>query len=537
MTAPDLILTNAVVLTLDDQNTIDDTVAVRGGVIAAVGSAAEVRELAGAGTDVVDLAGRTVVPGFIDAHSHVSMGAPHMKHAALQPPPVGDTRTVADIMRKLHQTKDLNRPGPGEYVIGWGYYPDAMDDGGALTAQMLDREFPDHRVVVVHVSGHGAVVNSAVLADLGYGPGVDDPAGGTIVREPGTDKPNGVLWEHAWMPLAFRLDASDRDAFDAMLREYARWGMTTVQDGACTRAQIDEVRGYARQSPLPIDVRSLVVFPEFAECLSAGLFGTTVGGHTVQGVKLILDGSAQGRTAFVSEEYLTGGPGGEQHWHGLAVMDQQTTDAMVTAAYRNGIQVFAHVNGDAAIDQLITAHRTAVAAGATPSRSTIPIHSQVMRKDQLDDYVELGFEPSMFTVHTLLFGDTHIRNLGEQRAFGISPMRSAIDKGLRVTNHSDYPITPINPLLLLWSSVSRTSTGGVVLGADERITPVEGLRALTVNAAYEHGVESDRGSIEPGKLADLAVLSDNPLDVPVDAIAHIEVLRTIKRGTTIYQAH
>ncbi|GII99558.1 hypothetical protein CLV28_0128 [Sediminihabitans luteus] len=536
MSTPDLILTNATVITVDDAATVAEAVAVTDGLVSAVGTAAEIGALAGDATEVVDLGGRTVVPGFVDAHSHVSMGAPYVKHAALHTPPVGDTRTVEDAIRKLHEAKERNDPAPGEYVIGWGYFPDLMDDGGVLTAEILDREFPDHRVAVVHVSGHGGFVNSRVLEDAGYGPGSPNPDGGTIVRLPGTDVPSGELWEQAWMPLVFSLLSYGEAELDAMLAEYARWGVTTVQDGAATAEQIETIRGFAEKKPLLVDVRSLAIFNELPEVLESGLMGTTAGGHTVQGVKLILDGSPQGRTAHVTEEYVTGGPGGEQHWHGLAVIDQPTTDHFVDLAYRNGVQVFAHCNGDAAVDQLLSAHRTVTAAGVTPPGRTVPIHSQVMRHDQLDEYVAAGFEPSMFTIHAYLFGDIHIKNFGEERAFGISPMRSAIDKGLRPTNHSDYPITPINPLVLLWSSVSRTSLNGVVLGEGERITPLEGLRALTIDAAYEHRTEHDRGSIEVGKLADLVVLSDNPLEVETDAIKDVQVVRTLKRGVTVFDA-
>lgn len=533
---PDLILTGGTVVTVDDDNTVAEAIAVTNGLIAAVGTVEEIGALAGPATTSVDLAGRTVVPGFVDAHSHVSMGAPYIKHAALQPAPTGDVRTVDDIIRKLHEAKDRNQPGPGEYVIGWGYYPDEMEDGGELTADILDREFPEHSVVVVHISGHGGVANTRVLESRGFVDGASDPDGGTIVRYPGTQKPNGVLWEQAWMPLVFGLFDNNDAATLQMLREYARWGMTTVQDGAASMQQIRDLRALAETAGIPIDVRSLLFFEELEEGIASGLIGTESHGHTVQGMKLILDGSPQGRTAHVSEEYLTGGPGGETHWHGIAMIDQAATDKLVELAYRNGIQVFAHVNGDAAIDQFITAHRAAVAAGATPPGRTVPIHSQVMRLDQLDEYVAEGFEPSMFTVHTYLFGDTHIRNFGEDRAFGISPMKSAYEKGLRPTNHSDYPITPVNPLLLLWSSVARRSTGGVVLGAGERVTPLQGLRALTINAAYEHRLEHDRGSIEVGKLADFVVLDANPLEVDTEAIRDIAVHTTYKRGVPIYEA-
>ena len=535
MSAPELVLYNATVLTVDAADAEAQAVAVRDGLIVAVGGAAEVSELIGPDTKALDLGGATLVPGFVDPHSHVSMGAPYIKHAALQTPPVGDTRTVDDVVRKLHNAFDRNNPGPDDYVVGWGYYPEAMDDGGEVTADLLDREFPEHRVLIFHVSGHGGVANTRVLEERGYLPGTPNPDGGTIVRYAGTDRPNGLLWEQAWMPLALGLLDYGEQELHQMLQGYAQVGVTTVQDGAATWGQIEKIRGYASQAPLPLDIRSLVAYPDLDGAIDSGLFDTTVGGHTLQGVKLIIDGSPQGRTAFVTQEYLHGGPGGEDHWHGLANMDQALTDRIVETAYRHGVQVFAHVNGDAAIDRLLGAHRAAVAAGAMPPGRTIAIHSQVMRHDQLDEYVATGLEPSMFTIHTYLFGDTHLANFGEERAFGISPMRSAIDKGLRPTNHSDYPITPINPLMLMWTAMSRTTLAGVVLGENERISAREALRSVTIDAAYEHRTEHDRGSIEIGKLADFAVLSDNPLTSTLDAVKDIEVLRTFKRGVTVHQ--
>ncbi|GAA1720333.1 amidohydrolase [Isoptericola hypogeus] len=536
MPRPDLILTNATVLTLDAADTVADTVIVRDGVIAAVGSSTDLAARPDPGTAVVDLRGTTLVPGFVDGHSHSGTGGSLFRHAAVHAPPAGDVRTVADLLAAMHENLAANDPAPGERLVAWGWFPDDMDDGGQLTADVLDREFPDHRAMVAHVSGHGGVACTRILEDLGYLPGVPDPEGGTIGRYPGTDVPNGVLWEQAWTPLVFDLLAFRPDEFDAMLAEYARWGTTTVQDGAASWEEVQQMRAHAAASPLPVDVRSLVLFDELEVAIASGLVDTTVGGHTLQGVKLILDGSPQGKTAFLTEPYLTGGPNGEEDWRGLATMTPATTNRLVELAYRNRVQVYAHVNGDAAVDQLLAAHHAAVAAGARPHRRTVPIHSQVMRRDQLDGYAQAGFEPSMFTVHTLMFGDTHLRNLGLERASGISPMRSAIDAGLRPSNHSDYPVTPINPLLLLWSSVSRTTADGVVLGADERVTPLQGLRALTVDAAYQYGLEHDRGSIEVGKLADLAVLSANPLEVPVDEIRQIEVLRTFKRGVTVHEA-
>ncbi|WP_062071776.1 amidohydrolase [Demequina sediminicola] len=537
MSTPELVLVGGTVVTVDSDATTAQAVAVTDGRISAVGTDEEIRALAASDTEVVELAGATVVPGFVDPHSHVSMGAPYIKHAALHTPPVGNVRTVDDLIAALHANLKKNQTPEGELLLGWGYYPDKMDDDGEVTADLLDREFPNHPVYIVHVSGHGGVVNTRVLESHGYVEGVDDPEGGTIVRYPGTTKPNGVLWENAWIPFVLGLLEATDDALIEMLKEYARWGVTTVQDGAASIEQVKNIRTLADTSGIPVDVRSLVLFNELKDAIDEGLFDNEESnGHTVQGVKLILDGSPQGRTAHVTEEYLTGGPGGETHWHGLTVINQDDANALVTLAYNHGIQVFAHCNGDGAVDELIAAHRAAKDNGATPPGRTVPIHSQVMRLDQLDDYVAEGFEPSMFTIHTYIFGDTHIRNFGEERAFGISPMRSAIDLGLKPTNHSDYPITPINPLVLMWTAVKRISTGGVVVGEAQRVTAYEALQAATINAAYEHRCEDDRGSIEVGKLGDLVILDANPLEVDADAIKDISVERTFKRGVTVYQA-
>lgn len=535
---PDLLVTNAVVLTADPHDRRAEAVSVTDGRISGVGSADTLGAGVGPSTTVVDVAGATVVPGFVDPHSHVSMAAPFVRHAALHTPPVGDLRTVDDVIERLAATRDRLGPVAGDWLVGWGWFPDRMEDGGRLAADVLDRHFPDLRVAVAHVSVHGGVVNGRVLAERGVVAGAPDPAGGTVVRWPGTDIPSGELWEAAWLPILFGLPPVGAPEIDAMLREYARWGYTTAQDGAATWSTVARSRRIASKRALPIDLVSLVVYTDADEAFADRTlrWGEWEHRHKVQGIKLILDGSPQGRTAHLTKPYRTRGPGGEASWCGVEVMDRGSVGELVERAYRAGVQVFAHVNGDAAIDSLLAAHRSAVVAGAPYPGRTVPIHSQVVRLDQLEGYAAAGFAPSMFTMHTHLFGDVHLEHLGATRASGISPMRSAIELGLRPTNHSDHPITPLDPMWLLWSSVSRTSIDGEVLGPRERITPTEGLRALTIDAAWEHFDEDDRGSIERGKLGDLVVLDADPTAVPVEAIRDIRVLRTIKRGETVYEA-
>jgi predicted amidohydrolase YtcJ len=203
----------------------------------------------------------------------------------------------------------------------------------------------------------------------------------------------------------------------------------------------------------------------------------------------------------------------------------------VKLAYDNQIQVLAHCNGDAAIDMMLDAHAT---AGAPPNRRTVIIHSQFVRPDQLDKYAEYGFMASFFTNHAFFWGDVHVENVGQERAFFLSPMRSARARGLHMTNHSDFVVTPLDPLFIMWTAVNRTSRSGKVIGPDERISPHDALRALTIDAAYQYREEATKGSLAPGKVADLVILSANPLTVAPTTIKDIQVLETIKEGRSVY---
>jgi predicted amidohydrolase YtcJ len=205
----------------------------------------------------------------------------------------------------------------------------------------------------------------------------------------------------------------------------------------------------------------------------------------------------------------------------------------VAEVYGKGIQIFAHCNADAAIDMMIDAFRLAGMKADDDARTVI-IHSQCMCPDQLDDYVELGFSPSIFTMHTFFWGSEHMINLGEERASFISPMRSAIDKGLVCSNHTDHSVTPMDPMRVIWTSITRQAREGQVIGPDERIDRWNALKALTINAAWQIFEEDQKGSIETGKLADLVILDANPLTVETDDILNIKGVETLKEGKTVY---
>ena len=200
-----------------------------------------------------------------------------------------------------------------------------------------------------------------------------------------------------------------------------------------------------------------------------------------------------------------------------------------------GIQIFSHCNGDAAIDLMIDACR---AAGMTADddRRTVIIHSQFMRPEQLDDYVELGLSPSFFTVHAYFWGDVHVANLGRERAYFLSPMASAVEAGLHCSNHNDFSVTPIDPMRMVWSAVTRESRSGEVIGPNERVDPWQALKALTIEAAWQIREEHSKGTLAEGKLADVVILDGDPTTVPTNRILDITVVETFKEGRRVYCA-
>ena len=319
---------------------------------------------------------------------------------------------------------------------------------------------------------------------------------------------------------------------------YAAAGLTTAQEGATNLGELEVLQRGAARGALFLDVVALPLITELDRILAGnppGSFGTYRGRLKLGGVKLVLDGSPQGKTASFTTPYLTGGPTGQADWRGEPTFPPAVLDAMVKRCYDLKLQTFLHANGDAAIDMLLEAHERASAGDRSDDRRTVAIHSQFVRPDQLDRYVADRIIPSFFTGHAYYFAAAHLANRGKAQASFLSPMKTALAKGLHPTNHTDFVVTPIDQMMVLWTAVTRKSLAGEVIGPGERVTPMEALEAITINAAYQYREEASKGSIEPGKLADLVILDRNPLKVDPDAIKDIRVVETIKEGQTIYR--
>ena len=492
-------------------------------------------------TEVVDLGESALLPGFIDAHSHlVSLAVPSMGWANLSQPPVGRVQSIPDIVAELEALAQRLEKKPGDWLIGYGYEASALAEGREVTRRDLDRHFPENPVALVHVSSHGAVLNSQALRIARIGARTPAPPGGLIAREPGSQEPAGLVMEMAFFRALEHFPKPELEELRQGLRKaqlhYAANGYTTVQDGATSGESLWVLQQLAREGLLLLDVVALPDWQTFPSLLDRAdvRFGTPYEGHLkLGGVKTIVDGSAQALTAYFSDPYLVPGPGGKKNWRGEPILSQADLNEIFRLAYERGIQTFTHANGDGAIDMFLAAHD---AAGAPADRRPVVIHSQFVRPDQLNAYSRIGAVPSFFTNHAFFWGDLHVTNLGPERAAFLSPLRSAASRGLHFTNHTDYTVTPVDPFFTLWTATERTSRSGAVIGPEERVSVAEALRALTIDAAYQYFEEDSKGSIEPGKLADFVVLARNPLDAPGDELRAIQVLETIKEGETVWAA-
>jgi predicted amidohydrolase YtcJ len=539
----DRIIRGGSIITVNPGQPAAEAVAVAGGKIVAVGSEADVMKHKGEATEITDLAGRTLVPGFVDGHSHFCSVVDVQTQALCASPPAGPCRSVADVIVQLKNVKERRKLGPGKFVMGFGYDPELLAEKRAPTKQELDAAFPDNPVILVHVSGHGAMLNSKALAAYGVTAATPTPVGGVIGREPGSSEPNGLLFETAFLPIFSKVPGPDGDEAIELLKSgqelYLREGITTAQEGATMKHQLDLLRALADRGGLKLDVVALAFITELDD-IFAGKPPRNEPEYKnrlrIGGVKALMDGSPQGRTAAFTTPYLTDGPAGQKEWRGELSFPQAALNEMVKKVYDGGATLFVHCNGDAAIGALLEAHRFASGGEPEKPRGTVGVHSQFIRRDQLEKYKAWGITPSFFTIHCFYFGDTHVANRGKAQADFISPMKSARALGLRPANHTDFNVAPLDQIFTMHTAVNRVSRSGQAIGADERITPLEALEAVTIDGARLYGEQGKKGSIEVGKLADFAILSGNPLTVPPTAIEKIHVVETIKDGKTVWRA-
>ncbi|MFO1267972.1 MAG: amidohydrolase [Rubrivivax sp.] len=533
--AAQIVYRNGTVLTLDGENRVAEAVAVRDGKIVAVGRSADIDRFVGSGTTVVDLAGKTLIPGLYDAHSHLSIaGIWGLYDANLNSPPIGGVSSIADLLDALRRQQA--RIGEAAWITGWGYDDTLLTERRHPTRADLDRVSATRPILVSHVSGHLAVANSAALALAGITGQTPNPPGG-VIRKDAAGQPDGVLEETAGALVRKHQPALSAAQLQQGIRaagqEYAARGITTANEGAALPANMRAMEAVAQAGGLAVRV---VAWPMLETMAEVEKIAYTSGRIRIGGIKDFADGSIQGFTAHLAHPYHTPYHG-DANYRGFPRHPRERLAERVTAVYKAGRQSLIHANGDEAIADVLYALRKAREAYPRSDARPVVIHSQMAREDELDEMKALGAIPSFFVLHTYYWGDRH-RDIfiGPERTARISPTRSAAQRGLRFTLHTDTPVVPMEPMRLVWSAVNRVSTSGAVIGAEQRITPLDALRATTIDAAYKNFEERERGSIEVGKWADLVLLSDNPLTVDPRTIKDIRVLQTVLEGRTVFRA-
>ena len=473
-----------------------DAMLTDGGRVLALGSLDALRAAA-PGARETDLRGRTLAPAFIDAHSHFTQ----MANSLLQVSVDG-----ADSVEKLRAR-----------IAGF-IEETALRPGEWITARDYDNNlFPGAR--------HPA---------LGLTPDTPDPEGGAIGRKDGAL--TGYMEENAFFSYLKKIPMPGIDALMGAYGRaqdiYAAQGITTMQEGMLVKEMLPLYAELLRRDILKLD---LVVYP-CPDCLDAARGLVAASGSRrcrVGGIKIFLDGSPQGRTAWMRSPYL-GGDGG---YCGYGTMtDEQVLDAFRLAA-REKTQLLAHCNGDAAAAQFLRC--LALAEREHPVLRTLRpviIHGQLLGLDQLETAARLGATVSFFVAHVYHWGEVHIKNFGLDRASEISPAASAKRTGLPFTFHQDAPVIQPDMLETVWCAVNRRTAGGTTLGEGEKLSALEAIEAVTLSAARQYGEEASKGSLAPGKLADYIILDRDPLAVAADELRGIRVLRTCKEDEPVFTA-
>ena len=494
----------------------------RGGRIAYVGDREEAERLAGPGARRVDLEGRALLPAFVDPHSHLLACA----YARLQVP-LGECAGWGEIADRLSRHVQERGIQPGEWVKGTGYDQNALAEGAAPDRFCLDRACPHNPVVIQHASGHAGVFNTLALERLGA---LNEDCG---LERDGQGELTGRGEENPFLDLLGRIPMDGLEdvlrAFQGAQEEYASHGITTAQEGLLQPVMAPVYQEILRRGLLYLDVNAYVppadydrLRGQFAQGVSA-----SPGTFQVAGMKIFLDGSPQGGTAWVREPYAGGG-------RGTSTM----TDGQVLSAFRQALdrdaQLLAHCNGDRAAEQYLTLLAQAEREAGKKLCRPVMIHAQLLGLDQLERVKALGVIPSFFVAHVYHWGEIHVKNFGLDRAGRISPAGSALARGIPFTFHQDSPVIPPDMLETIWCACVRRTKAGRVLGAEERIPVEAALRAVTQKAALQYGLERELGTLRPGKRADFVLLSGDPLRTPPEELKKLQVERTIRCGRTIW---
>lgn len=506
-----------------------DSLIIENGVISVVGREKELIEKYKPDKKI-NLRGAAAVPGFIDSHSHFTQTAYALLQADLSG--AANEKEISAAISNFIKENNIKK---GEWIIARGYDNNLLAEKKNLSLERLDFIAPENPLVIQHKSGHMGLFNSLALKELGVDGNTVSPKGGKIEVINGL--PTGYMEENAFFEYLKKTprppEKEIKKALAGAQKKYASYGITTVQDGMAVPEMLPVYKSLIDDNSLFVD---LVVYCDSAafEYVKKEMPDTVMkykNRFKTGGIKIFLDGSPQGKTAWMKTPY-----NGTNNYYGTQTMsDDDILFAMKTAA-ENNTQIIAHCNGDAACGQFLDClEKARQDYPAIKDLRPVIIHAQFITEAQVRRAAKLGAVLSFFAAHVYHWGDVHIENFGFERASALSPAVWAEKYGVPFTMHQDSPVIEPDMTETLWCAANRQTKSGRVLGAEQKISVFSALKAVTVNAAYQYFEENSKGSIEPGKAADITVLSGDPLNTAPENLRSIKVLKTIKNGAVIYE--
>lgn len=543
--SPVTVYTGGPIFTMNQQNEMAEAIAVQKDIIIGVGTKSDMLALAGKNVHLVDLKGKTLLPGLIDGHSHfISGGEYDLYYVNLNVPPLGPVSCIADLQEVLR--KHAANVPEGQLIYGINYNDLGMKEQRHPTCAELDAVSTKHPIVIVHVSGHAAVANTLAfkMAQVTK----DSKLENCKLRLDEKGELTGIIegggaWVFYKLPGMPQINISLNDCIRKDCETYAANGVTLANVGESTFEYDQAMRAASENGTLKIRG---VLWPYAHDKKLIDSYGKLRSGDILDkkglvilgAAKMYADGSPQGYTALFSKPYYKQMTGKPTDYRGFSYFESdEQRFGRVKELHDAGWQIATHTNGDQAIQDMLDAYGAAIKSNPRKDHRHILVHCQFNRPDQVPVIAELGLIPTYFVTHTYFWGDIH-RNFvaGPEMAAHISPCKAALDKDIPFALHNDTPVTPISPLMDVYSAVNRLTSSGFLLGADQRITVTDALRAVTINAARMYFMDDKVGSLEKGKLADLTILDKNPVEVAPEAIKDIRVLETIVGGETVYKA-
>ena len=524
---------NGKIITMEDASMFAEAVCVERGRILSVGKQEELLALKEAGDEIIDLHGRTMLPAFIDAHSHFVGAANAMTQCDLSA-----CKDFEEIVQAMKTFKAKRKLSDDAWIIGSNYDQNFLAEGRHPDKDVLDKISAENPVLIVHASSHMAVTNSRGLEIQKIDENTEDCAGGKYGRVAGTNIPNGYMEEKAFLAFQSNLPMQSVETLLSCMEEaqkmYASYGITTVQDGMVGKPLFQLLQYAASIGKLYLDIVGYAdIMTEENIFEEAPEYANQYKNHfKFGGFKVFLDGSPQGKTAWMTKPYE-----GEKEYCGYPIHGDEELKKYICVALDKKQQLLAHCNGDAAAEQYVSVfEQTLKERKEKDIYRAVMVHAQLVRKDQLERMAVMGMIPSFFVAHTYYWGDIHLKNFGEERGSQISPVKDAVELNMKYTFHQDTPVVPPDMLRTISSAVNRVSKTGQSIGKNQCVSVLEALKAVTSYAAYQYTEENEKGTIAEGKYADFVILDKNPLETEKEQLADIRVLMTIKENKVIYKS-